>query len=48
MVVHTKVEPVYVNSTLSRNKLNYTYVCAILSAVYVSKAYLHYHLVTIY
>ena len=35
VVVHTKVEPVLVNSTLSSTNLDYTYGCVILSAVFV-------------
>ena len=35
VVVHTKVEPVLVNSTLSSTNLDYTYGCVILSPVFV-------------
>ena len=35
VVVHTKVEPVLINSTLSSTNLDYTYGCVILSAVFV-------------
>ena len=42
------MEPVFVASSYSSTKLDYTYGCAILSEVYVFKAYLGFKWVTVY